>query len=304
MHVVEVAEVGGPDVLRWVERPDPVAGPGQVVVWIAAANVNPTDLGARGGRYARGSVEPPYVLGWDFAGEVGSVGDGVSALAAGDRVVGMIHWYDMEGTAGAYAEAVAADVGWLVELPEGLDPVLGATIPLNALTAVQGLELLGLAPDSTILVTGASGGVGTFAVQLAARAGHRVVALAGRDDEDWPRSLGASVVLPRDADLSAIEQVDALFDAVPLCAAAAPAVGDGGAIVTVRRTDEFDPGRGIHKQAFLIHPDQARLRELVADVAAGRLQTRVARTIPLADAAEGHRLVEAGGLRGKVVLIP
>jgi NADPH:quinone reductase-like Zn-dependent oxidoreductase len=303
MHVIEVSEPGGPEVLRWVERPEPQAAPGQVVVRVAAANINPTDLGARAGHFPRGAVDPPFVLGWDFAGEISEVGDGVSAFTTGDRVVGMIHWYDMKGMVGAYAEALAADPTWLVPLPDGLDEVSAATIPLNALTAQQGLELLELTPSSTLLVTGASGGVGTFAVQLAARAGHRVIAVAGRGDEDWPRSLGADVVLARDADLAAIEQVDALFDAVPIGADAAPAVRDGGAIVTVRHTDQFDPARGIRKQSFMIHSDQAWLREFVAEVADGRIRTRVAQTLPLADAAEAHRLVEAGGLRGKVVLV-
>jgi NADPH:quinone reductase-like Zn-dependent oxidoreductase len=304
MHVIEVSAAGGPDVLRWVERPDPVAGPGQVVVRVAAANVNPTDLGVRRGRFPREPVEPPFVPGWDFAGEVTATGEGVSAPAVGALVVGMIHWYDMQGAAGAYAEQIVADADWLVPLPHGLDEVTAATIPLNALTADQGIELLELAPSSTLLVTGASGGVGSFVAQLAAQAGHRVIAVAGRDDESWVAGLGASEVLPRDVDLSSIAQVDALFDAVPIGADAARAVRDGGAIVTVRRSDEFDPGRGVRKQWFLIHPDRERLRELVDDVAERRLLTRVARTIPLAEAAEAHRLVEAGGLHGKIVLVP
>jgi NADPH2:quinone reductase len=304
MRVIEVRTPGGPDALELTERPDPVAGPGQAVVKIAAANINPTDLGARAGHFPRGPIDPPFVPGWDFAGTVTSVGDGVSEFAPGDRVVGMLHWYQQQGRAGAYAEQIAAEADWLVALPDGLDEALAATIPLNALTADQGLELLDLAPASTLLVTGASGGVGSFAIQLAAQAGHTVIALAGRDDEDWPAELGASQTLPRDSDLSAIAQVDAMFDAVPIGEAAAPAVRDGGAIVTVRGSDTFDPGRGINKQRFLIHPDKPRLRELVDDVAAGRLRTRLARTLPLADAAAAHRLVEAGGLRGKVVLIP
>jgi NADPH2:quinone reductase len=304
MRVIEVRTPGGPEVLELAERPDPVAGPGQAVVRIAAANINPTDLGVRIGRFAREPLPPPYIPGWDFAGTVTQLGPGVTELAAGDRVVGMLHWYELRGAAGAYAEQIAAELDWLVPLPDGLDEAVAATIPLNALTADQGLELLGLAPGSTLLVTGASGGVGSFAVQLAAQAGHHVIALAGRDDEDWPPELGAAQTLPRDTDLATIPQVDALFDAVPIGEDAARAVRDGGAIVTIRGTDTFDPGRGITKQRFLIHHDRARLRELVDDVASGRLKTRVAHRLALADAPEGHRLVEAGGLRGKVVLVP
>ena len=117
---------------------------------------------------------------------------------------------------GAYAESVAFDADWLVPLPDGLDYETAATIPLNAVTAREGLELLDPPEGCDLLVTGASGGVGSFAVQLAAAAGHRVIALAGRDDEEWPRELGADEVLPRDADLAAIDPVPAVFDAVPL----------------------------------------------------------------------------------------
>ncbi|HEX6457541.1 MAG TPA: NADP-dependent oxidoreductase [Thermoleophilaceae bacterium] len=295
MRAIEVTELGGPEVLRPAERPEPEAGPGQVVVRVRAANVNPTDLGARTGHGPRGVPEPPFVLGWDFAGDVESTGE---------RVVGMIHWYDNEGQVGAYAEAIAVDADWIVPLPDGLDYVPAATIPLNALTAVQGLELLGLPPSSTLLVTGASGAVGGFAVQLAARAGHRVIATASTGDEEWVASLGAHQVLPRDADLGALDPVPAVFDAVPLGEPALAAVQDGGTVVSTRKVPGADPARGIRQEVFLIHPDRDMLARLVDDVAEGRLRTRVDRTLPLTDAAEAHRLNEAGGLRGKVVLLP
>jgi NADPH:quinone reductase-like Zn-dependent oxidoreductase len=245
------------------------------------------------------------VLGWDLAGEVTAVGDGGTEFDLGDRVVGMIQWYYQEGSVGAYAESVAVDADWLVPLPEGLNDTTACTIPLNAVTARQGLELLELSGPSELLVTGASGAVGGFAVQMAAAAGHRVLALAGSDDEEWPRELGADEVLPRDADLKAIDPVPAVFDAVPLGEPALAAVEDGGAVVHTRTgMPEADPARGLRQHSFLIHPDRDALREVVAAVASGRLRTRVAKVLPLAEAAEAHRLVEAGGLRGKVVLAP
>jgi NADPH:quinone reductase-like Zn-dependent oxidoreductase len=303
MRVVEVSAHGGPEVLQVAERPDPVPGDGQVVVAIRAANVNPTDLAARMGHSPRGLPDPPYVLGWDFAGEVASVGAGVSDFAPGDRVVGMVQWYDAGGLVGAYAEQIAADAEWVVPLPENVDFPTAATIPLNGLTAVQGLELLDLPSGASLLVTGASGAVGAFAVQLAVAAGLRVVAQASTGDEEWVRSLGPAEVIGRDADLSALE-VDAAFDAVPLGEPVHAAVRDGGAIVTTRRVPDPDLARGIRAQVFLIHHDREQLRRLVADVAAGKLKTRIDRVLPLEQAAEAHRLNEAGGLRGKVVLAP
>jgi NADPH:quinone reductase-like Zn-dependent oxidoreductase len=305
MRVVEVTRFGGPEVLHPAERPEPEAAPGQVVVRIRAANINPTDLGARSGHFPPGrDQEPPYVLGWDLAGEIAATGEGVSEFQAGDRVVGMIHWYDEEARLGAYAEAVAVEADWVVPLPDGLEYDAACTIPLNALTAAQGLELLALPPVSTLLVTGASGGVGSFAVQLAMVEGHRVIAQAGRDDEAWLHELGVAEVLPRDVDLATVPPVPAVFDAVPLGEPAVVPLEDGGAIVATRKTPDADPARGLRQHWFLIHPDLAKLEELVAAVAAGRLRTRVDRVLPLAEAAEAHRLVEAGGLHGKVVLAP
>jgi NADPH:quinone reductase-like Zn-dependent oxidoreductase len=303
MRVIEVTEVGGPEVLQVVERPDPTPGPGEAVVRIEAANVNPTDLGARTGHGPRAMPDPPYVLGWDFAGEVVAVGDGDVEVSPGDRVVGMIHWYDSEGQLGAYAERVAVPAAWLVPLPNALEPTTAATLPLNALTADQGLGILDLSKDATLLVTGASGAVGAFAVQLGKAAGLRVIAQASDGDEDWVRSLGADeVVVGRDVDYGSLGPVDGLFDAVPVGDAAFAAVRDGGAAVSTRPVPE--PDRGIRQQVFLITPDVERLEGIVEDTAAGWLKTRIDRVLPLEQAAEAHRLNEAGGLRGKVVLAP
>jgi NADPH:quinone reductase-like Zn-dependent oxidoreductase len=304
MRVVEVTKLGGPEVLRVAERPDPEPGPSQVVVRVRAANVNPTDLGARRGAGRVAPPDPPFVLGWDLAGQVAATGERVEDLQPGDRVVGMVQWYEARGSVGAYAESVAFEAEWLVPLPNGLDYETAATIPLNALTARQGLELLDPPEGCDLLVTGASGGVGSFAVQMAKQGGHRVVAHAGRDDEDWPGELGADEVLPRDADFASIDPVPAVFDAAALGEAALAAVEDGGAVVSTRRAPDAPPERSIRQESFLVHRDREALRELVDAVATGKLRTRVDRTLPLAEAAEAHRLVEAGGLHGKVVLTP
>jgi NADPH:quinone reductase-like Zn-dependent oxidoreductase len=307
VRVAEVTAFGGPEVLRIAERPDPVAGTGQVVVRIHAATINPTDLGTRAGQARRRlpDLEPPFVPGWDLAGEVTEVGDGVTSYAPGDRVVGMIPFVRIGGRMGAYAEAAAMQPAWLAPLDPDVSFEVGATLPLNALTAREALAMLALPVGATLLITGAGGAVGGYATQLAAAAGLRVIAVAGRDDEDWVTGLGAAEVLPRDADLAAIEPVDGVFDAVPLGpAASTAALRDGGAAVFTRPPDPPESERDLRLESFLVSPDAAGLRELAERIAAGELRTRVARTLPLEEAAEGHRLAEAGGLRGKVVLTP
>jgi NADPH:quinone reductase len=298
MRVAEVSDWGGPDVLRPAERPDPEPGPGEVVVSIRATTVNPTDLSTRdGSRRARfPDLEPPFVLGWDIAGE---------RLDTGERVVGMVPFAHIGGRVGTYAERAAVDPEWLAPLPDGVSFEDAATLPLNALTARQALDLIGLSAGDSLLVTGASGGVGSYAVQMAVADGVRVTAVAGRDDEDWVASLGAAEVLPRDADLSGIDPVDGVLDAVPIGPRdSTAALRDGGTAVFTRPPDPPEPERDLRFETILVKPDQAALTRLAEQLAAGELRTRVAQVLPLEEAARGHELAEAGGLHGKVVLTP
>jgi NADPH:quinone reductase-like Zn-dependent oxidoreductase len=302
VRVAEVIRFGGPEVLHPGERPDPMPGPGELLVRIHAANINPTDLGARSGQIKRRlpELEPPFVPGWDLAGEVVEGGGG---FAAGDRVVGFVPFTRIGGAKGSYAELAAVEPDWLAPLADDIGWVEGATLPLNALTAHEALARLGLPAGARLLVTGASGAVGGFAVQLGAAAGLRVVAQASGGDEDWVAGLGAAEVLPRDADLGAIETVDGVLDAVPLGPdESTGALRDGGKAVFTRGQEPPAVEREIELESFLVSPDGDALRELATRFAAGELRTRVARVLPLEQAAEGHRLVEGGGLRGKVVL--
>ena len=304
MRAVAVTALGGPEVLQVVEQPDPVPAPGQVLVRVRAVCVNPADIAARVGQIPGGPVPPPFLLGWDMAGEVMEVGADVIGLGVGDSVIGMIPWYLTRGTVGGYAQLVAADAEWLVPVPADLDPVVAATVPLNALTARRALEVMALSDPITILVTGASGGVGGFAAQLAVRAGHRVVASATYDDEEWVRGLGVDTVIPRSADLASVGPVPAVLDAVPVGESASAAVADGGVLVTTRPTPPVDPVRGVRHDVVMVRLDRPALRELVEALAKGQLRTRVAATLPLAEAAQAHRRFQAGGLRGKIVLVP
>jgi len=303
MEVAEVREFGGPEALRLGERPDPAPAPGEVVVRIRAANVNPTDLATRAGVHSPPGLELPYVPGWDLAGEVTAVGGSVEGFAPGRRVVGMIPFGRIGGRVGSYAQAAAVDPAWLAPLPGDLDEATAATLPLNALTARQALDLIGAAPGSTLLVTGATGAVGGFATQLAARDGLRVLAQASHDDEAWVASLGAAEVVPRSADLADIGPVDAVLDAIPLGPSSTASLRDGG-VAVFTRPPGAEPERGIRFETVRVQPDPDALSALARDLAAGSLRTRVAQVVALADAARAHALAEAGGLRGKVVLAP
>jgi len=301
---VIVTALDGADGLQPTELPDPVAQDGQVLVRIRAVCVQPADIAATTGMIPRGPVLPPFLPGWDIAGEVTAAGAGVTEFGVGDRVVGMIPWYLTRGAPGGYAQFVAADPQWLVALPDALDFEHAATVPLNGMTAYQALGLLSLDEPTTVLVTGASGGVGGFAAQLAVQRGHRVLALASTDDEEWVSGLGVAEVVPRSADLASVGPVPAVLDMVPLGKAADQAADFGATVVTTRPTPPIDPARAVRQDLQLIRHDRELLATLVGLVASGELRTRVAATMPLAEAADAHRRVEAGGMRGKIVLLP
>ncbi|HEX6037963.1 NADP-dependent oxidoreductase [Longimicrobium sp.] len=305
MKVAEVTAFGGPEGLRAGERPEPTPGPGEVVVRIHAAAVNPTDIAARavGNRYIP-DLRLPFVPGWDLAGVVSAVGEGASGYAVGDRVCGMIPFGRIGGRVGAYAQAAAVQPEWLAPLPGNVSFEVGATLPLNALTAHQALAYFAPQTGGRLLVTGASGGVGGFAVELAVRAGWHVVAVAGRDDQDWVRGLGAHEVLPRDADLTRLGPLDAVLDAVPVGPErSTPALRDGGTAVFTRPPQ---PGASYrHRfETVRVETDPVTLGAMARMLGEGALHTRVSHVLSLGQAAEAHRLAEAGGLRGKVVLRP
>jgi NADPH:quinone reductase-like Zn-dependent oxidoreductase len=301
MRAAMVTALGGPEVLAMVERPDPVPAKDEVLVRVRAACVHPADIAARVGQIPGGPVPPPFLPGWDIAGEIVAAGDEVTEFGVGDTVAGMIPWYLTRGSIGGYAELVPADPDWLVPVPPGLDPIVAATVPLNGLTARRALDMMALSEPSTVLVTGASGGVGGFAAQLAIQAGHSVYASATHNDEEWVRGLGVHTVVPRSAELPSAPIV---LDAVPVGEAAGAAVETGGVLLSTRPTPPVDPGRRVRQEVVLVQLDRPALRQLIESVAKDQLRTRVAATFPLAEAAEAHRRFEAGHLRGKIVLVP
>jgi NADPH:quinone reductase len=308
MRAVGITEFGGPEVLRIVERPVPEPGPGEVRIRVAAATVNPTDTVLRSGRHGPpDGLEPPYVPGMELAGTIDAAPAG-SGFRPGDRVMAIVSPRTARG--GAQAELVVVPADSVVPVPDEISLIEAATLPMNGLTARLALDLLGLGPGETLAVTGAAGAVGGYTIQLAKVAGLRVIADAWPKDSELVRGLGADVVVPRgDEAASAIrlatgDGADALVDAAVMGPRVLPAVRDGGQLAAVR------PFRGETERSVEIIPvwvgDYLHERDKLADLgrlaAQGRITPRVARTLPAELAADAHRRLEAGGVRGRLVL--
>lgn len=301
MRATVLPQYGEPERLVVAELPAPAPAPGQILVRTAASAVNPVDLAVRSGSAAEYVKLPfPMVLGWDLSGVVEALGEGVTRFAVGDRVVAMSA--QMATGIGTHAELVALDAAIAAPAPRGADLVHAAALPLAGLTADQALEVLGAESGSSLLVTGAVGAVGGFAVQLAAARGIRVTALVRPGDEELARSLGASEVLTSDEPLPR-GTVDALFETAGYAGAVA-AVRDGGRAVSIVPAAAPEAERGIEVKMSFVEQDGERLAKLSGLVEAGTLTLRVADVLDFADAALAHKRLAAGGTRGKLLLAP
>jgi NADPH:quinone reductase-like Zn-dependent oxidoreductase len=310
MRAVGVVEFGGPEQLQVVDLPEEHAGPRQVRLRVTAATVNPTDTYAVLGAYAdRDPVkQPPWVPGMDVAGVVDEVGDGVdTGIAVGDRAMGIVV---PSGAHGGYRESIVLPAGSVARVPAGTDDVAASTLPMNGLTARLALDLLDLRPGQVIAVTGAAGAFGGYVVQLAKADGLTVVADASEADEELVRGLGADVVVRRGDDVADRirehfpEGVDGLADGSVQDALVLPAVRDGGAVATVRgyRGDGQRDLRVFPTLVRKVAQDRAALDRLRQQAEDGVVTLRVARTFPAAEAAEAHRVLARGGVRGRLVL--
>jgi NADPH:quinone reductase-like Zn-dependent oxidoreductase len=310
MKAVQVTDFGGPEGLRLVdvERPSPI--PTEVLVEVHAAGVNPVDWKTCEGRgAARSSGPPPFTLGWDVAGVVAEVGRGVTLFAPGDRVFGM-PWFPR--AAGAYAEFVTAPSRQFARMPEGLSFEEAAALPLASLTAWQALvDTARVGEGDTVLVNGASGGVGHVAVQVAKARGAKVIATARAVNHDFLRSLGANECVDREAVevQDAASEVDVVIDLVGPDATRAEleTLREGGVLVAIPGGPSEEAvaeaaKRGIRVTGILVEPDGHALGQIAALVSEGRLKVNVERALPLEQAAEAHELLRAGGVRGKIVL--
>jgi len=307
MRAAVVKKVGGPEAVEILEVPLPEPGPFQVRIKVAAAALNPADAAVWAGVFGPLEGMEHAGLGLDAAGTIDAVGLGV-LLEVGTPVIA----FDSGALrpTKAQAEYLVVPLNSIAAAPEGMDLTLAATIPLNAMTAAQALDHLPLRPRDTLLVTGAGGAVGGYAVELARTRGVRVVAQGQPEDEEFLRGCGATWFVSRQEELSEAvhrfvpQGVDGVLDAAALGEPALAAVRDGGIFVSVRVDVLPQPRRGVVVRHIAASPEAARLAYLSALAEVGLLTPRVARTYPLAEAAEAHAQLARGGLRGRIVLVP
>ena len=309
MRAVGFTEFGDPSVMKIVSVPVPSPGPGQVRVHVAAATVNPTDIGFRlGGRYLPEGLVPPYIAGMDLAGVIDAVGPEVSGWHTGDRVMAAVSPWVPGG--GAQAEYVLVSEDQLARVPDGITLTAAATLPMNSMTVRTALDMLALPPGATLAVTGSAGAVGQYAIQLGVHDGLTVIGDAKPADEELIRSFGAQHVVARGAEMAAAvrslypDGVDAVLDAALLGPAVLPAVRDGGQLLAVRPF-QGETERDIKISLVLVGShlhEGARLAELAELAAKGVITLRIAELIPAEYAAQAHRRLEAGGVRGRLVL--
>ena len=299
MKAVQFARFGGPEVLEVVDLPDPHPDPGQIRVAVRAAAVNPIDWKVRSGMMGG---ELPQQTGREVAGVVDELGEGVSDVSVGDRVFGFA-----AGGAGAAELAVLGDYA---PIPPTLDFAGAAGLPVAVETAVRTLDLLGVGAGTTLLVNGAAGAVGSAAVQLARARGARVIGTASEGNHDYLRSLGAEPTTYGEGLAERVRElapdgVDAALDAAGGGALSALVELAGGPenVVTVadyagaeQTGARFTGGMGTQRA---VHA----LREIEALIEAGQFSLPVAKTFPLEQIGEAHRLSETGHVRGKLVLL-
>jgi NADPH:quinone reductase-like Zn-dependent oxidoreductase len=289
---------GGPDSIEIIDVPVVEPGPGQVRVAIAGATVNPVDLALAAGVFHElGLIDQPdhTGLGWDFAGTVTAAGPDVD-LPIGSRVAGLVAGFNRDF--GTYAEQLVVPVSDTALVPDGLDLVSAATVPLNGLAAAQIVDLLGDGGGRSLLVTGAAGAVGGYVVSLAQDRGWKVTGLARAQDEEFVRGLGA------DFTAEAAPGWDAVADGAVLQDQGVALVRGGGLFVGVQPGAAPAEERGVTVRVVVTEPDGARLAELLDATASGRLPVRVHAALPLDQVAAAHRAVAKGGVRGRYVLLP
>lgn len=314
MFAVAITEPGGPEVLRWVEAPDPVPGPGEVLIDVVASAVNRADIMQRQGRYPPPPGAPPYP-GLECSGRIASLGPGVTAWSVGDEVCALL-------AGGGYAERVAAPAACVLPVPAGTALDEAAALPEVACTVWANLIMVaGLRGGETLLVHGGASGIGTFAIQFATALGVRVFATARTTKHDAIRALGAAPIDYEHDDFTRVE-ADVILDIVggPYLARNLASLRTGGRLVVIGlqggRRGELDLGVLMAKRATIAATtlrarpldEKAKIVRGVRDevwplIGKGAIRPVIHTRVPMADAAEAHRIVGASTHVGKVLLV-
>jgi NADPH:quinone reductase-like Zn-dependent oxidoreductase len=304
MKAAYIEKFGGPEVLQYGDLPDPVAGPGEVVVDVHAATVNAADWKFRAGEYARHSnVKFPQIPGRDFSGVVGAVGDGAD-LKVGDAVFGVLG----AGKEGTYCEKIAIPAALVAKKPDGLSHIDAAALALTGLTAINSVEdTLKLQRGETILIQGGAGGVAGFAIQFAKYLGARVITTCSAANVDYVRGLGADQVIDYNAQnfTRVVSGCDAVFDTVggDVAKQSFAVLKPGGRAAFIASGAE--PPKPDRSDVTALRPPVPRSRKAMERIAelyvAGAVKPPEVKLYKLSQAAEAHRLSQARHFRGKLV---
>lgn len=310
MKAIRIHAFGGPENLQLDDLEPPQPGPGEVLIRNRAAGVNPIDWKTCSGGGASAFIEAlPFCPGWEFAGCVEALGEGVDSLHPGDEVMGFIRFPQ---PAGCYAEYLVAPVDQITLRPSALDPVTAAGLGLAGLTAWQALfEIGALKSGQSVLVLAAAGGVGHLAVQLAKWKGAHVIGTASHGNATFLQSLGCDDVI--DYQQQQVEElvhdVDLIIDGVggDTAIAALGCLHPNGQMVTLPSVTAAEviaagEARGVRASGIRARPDAAQLQELAMLASSGKVMLNLADSLPLDQAARAHRLSASGHIRGKLVL--
>jgi NADPH:quinone reductase-like Zn-dependent oxidoreductase len=298
-----IEQFGGPDVIKYGDLPDPVAGPGQVVVDVVAASVNGADWRVRAGLYAE--TKFPLVLGRDFSGMVAALGAGVDDLKVGDAVFGVLE----AGREGAYAEKVAITAAIVAKKPVALSHTDAAALALTGITALISIETtLQLQRGETILIQGGAGGVASVAIQIAKHIGARVITTTSAANVDYVRGLGADQVVDYTAQdfTRVVSGCDAVFDTVGGDVAqksfAVLRPGGRGAFIASGMQAPKPERDDVTALRPAVGRARAPLERIAELVAIGAVRPPEIKQFPLSQAAEAHRVSEGRHFRGKLIL--
>jgi NADPH:quinone reductase-like Zn-dependent oxidoreductase len=306
MKAVRIYSYGGPEVLVYEDVPRPQPEQGEVLVRVEAAAVNPVDWKIREG-YLKEILDHslPLIMGWDVSGVVAATGPGVTRFKAGDEVFSRPDLL-RDGT---YAEYVVIRETEVAFKPKSVDHLHAAAIPLAGLTAWKSLiEAAGVAPGQKVLIHGAAGGVGSYAVQLAKWRGAHVIATASAHNHDYLHGLGADEVVDyRSARFEeSVHDVDAVFDTIggDTQERSWQVLKKGGILVSIVAPppEETAAALGVRQAFVFIQPDAEVLAELAKLVDMGKLRPFVEKVLPLSEARQAQVLSQEGHVRGKIVL--